>query len=396
MHRVVLATVVLATGCFADVPPRSSPATNVPATTWQPETHEVVGENFRFRLAADGVHLPESLTFDTADATHELFQTSASCGDPQLVGTRLFPFDNARAGAKPMDFDEAANVVQENVVGRAMVQLIVDYALPYRCGGTQQYSGSSTFTVYPSGRIVRNDVVRPTAQMFDGNGCSACAGAITPTFLPFLESYWLFNKDKGERIEVDNVGNDVTVVPGQPSDTVASCVKYGGPQPTHYLGLRWIGANRATTVDETGIAFTYDHFTAQTNTTISPAEQRATSVMVVGAAPATCAAVLARTQFPELVADDGRTEHPLELDDAQLFHSNVPFRDRLEIRTRTPGTAVLDGFAVGLDLGTADHLFVKRKDGTDIDHLVQKNGPQTILWVDGGLAAGDAVVIEVL
>jgi hypothetical protein len=164
--RRAIAALVFATGCLS-VPP-FQPETAVTYT----ETGAggtAAGSGFALRFAGgDGFHFPDALMIDGTDVMgHDPAQR---CFEEDEAGFRFSPTARISAnGAAPRVKNQLVPVLP----GPAVVQAKLEWATEIRCDGTRAPGGTSTFTVFPDGRIVRYDaVVDATAAPISATQCT--------------------------------------------------------------------------------------------------------------------------------------------------------------------------------------------------------------------------------
>jgi len=135
----------------------------------------VQGDGFVMKFSPTGVRLPSSLVHGDT----EVFAAS-TCPNPSRVGVSIEPFETAVGGRLPVGFDSTRNFTEVKLRGPAVAQIAVTYDVPYSCAGPQSLRGTSTFTMFPSGRIVRNDVVQAStgAMIDDAIMCTAPAAVM--------------------------------------------------------------------------------------------------------------------------------------------------------------------------------------------------------------------------
>jgi len=341
----------------------------------------VQGDGFVMKFSPTGVRLPSSLVHGDT----EVFAAS-TCPNPSRVGVSIEPFETAVGGRLPVGFDSTRNFTEVKLRGPAVAQIAVTYDVPYSCAGPQSLRGTSTFTMFPSGRIVRNDVVQAStgAMIDDAIMCTAtCDGSQRDAT---LDVFWAF-AGGGDLYEV-TAGGDVSIPKGNTATVQFACAQY----PTHTVAVDWSTATPAwRTVDTGSIVFAYDLFVS--SPAVDQALQVASSTVLVAPGAETCTDMEPKTKLLDrLVLHDG-TAHELVLDGTGIYTGTGAYDGRFEIRPPA-GMEVRDGFAVQLDLGTSDHLSVARRTGGEVKYAVQPAGAQTIIWIEDGIPDGDAIIIE--
>jgi len=156
-RRLAVTAVVVAavstTGCF-DIPP------------YQPQTSvsyiddkgggggTAKGADFSLHFAGGGFHLPDKLTIGSIDDV--LGHASEGCHDENEVGITIAPTLRINADSKAT---QVTNGLMPVLRGPAAVQVKLDWASQFACTDNSSVlpKGTSTFTVFPDGRIVRDD-----------------------------------------------------------------------------------------------------------------------------------------------------------------------------------------------------------------------------------------------
>jgi len=153
--RGALGVAVLATGCFSV--PAYDPDPLVTLT--EDTTGTTVGtSSFSLHFAGEGsFHFPDSLKLGGVEVmAHDLAQ---GCSEEDEVGVRLTP--SARVSAHG-EAQIARNTLTAVLPGPAIVQMRLEWATQFKCDSTRSPGGTSTFTVFPDGRILRHDVLADT------------------------------------------------------------------------------------------------------------------------------------------------------------------------------------------------------------------------------------------
>jgi hypothetical protein len=147
-----IAAALLAAGCFS-VPP-FQPENAVTYTETGAGGALVAGKGFELGFAGgDGFHFPDALRIDGADIMGRDPQTA--CFKESEIGVAIAPIArvSATGGAMPV-----ASRLVPALRGPAVVQAKIEWENRFTCGlTTRNGGGTSTFTVFPDGRIVRHD-----------------------------------------------------------------------------------------------------------------------------------------------------------------------------------------------------------------------------------------------
>jgi hypothetical protein len=162
---------VLATGCFS-IPPFEPP--NAVQYTEDGAGALVAGDTFSLHFAdGPGFHFPDSLKIGGAEMIGN--EPGRECFEESQIGLRIAPTRRITADNDAMHVtNQLASVLQ----GPAVVQVKLDWAIAFTCSGDRRPSGTSTFTVFPDGRIVRYDQLGDASSPdVDGAGLCACDAA---------------------------------------------------------------------------------------------------------------------------------------------------------------------------------------------------------------------------
>jgi hypothetical protein len=201
----------LATGCLSTPP-------------YQPETAvsytpagaggTVAGPGFQLQFAADtAFHFPDALLIDGVDVLgHE---SMPGCFGEDEAGVLIAPTPriSATGSAEPV-----ANRLVPALLGPAVVQIRLEWATRLSCNSARNPNGSSTFTVFPDGRIVRHDVVAdPSPAEISANEC-ACDraadgsdGFTVSTFWTLARQHFVNLVSDGERLGLPAPGEAPSV-----------------------------------------------------------------------------------------------------------------------------------------------------------------------------------------
>ncbi len=184
-----LALALAAAGCFS-VPP-FEPEGGVTYTA--AGTGAIVGgPGFALRFAdGPGFHFPDSLTIDG----DEVIGTEADpvgCFEEDGVGLRITPAlrISARGTTVPV-----TNVLTPVLSGPAVVQVKLDWSTGFAsmsCGADRDLGGTSTFTVFPDGRIVRHDEIAYDGASIASSQCGC--EQVNPGFT--VATYWALARDR--------------------------------------------------------------------------------------------------------------------------------------------------------------------------------------------------------
>ena len=369
MLRGVMVAAVLV-GC-AEVPEGPNPRT--PGIT--AEGNAFNGAGIALAFAETGIRLPESLMFDG----HEIFAANA-CPRPSLAGIAIEPFQTAYGGH---EVPGATSTLDVLMPGPAVVQVEVRYDLPYDCFGKQSLQGSSTFTMFPSGRIVRQDSVKPTTTTItDAVMCNQTCNS-APMDNATLSVHWALDGTGGERL-----------TPTGPLSTNAasipfSCTRYG----THNVGINWdvVPTVTSTKSSEINGAFVAEYTFLDKRTTVAPTTEVARSTLYVSVED-DCAELQTEMRLPQRILVD---DEDVMLDMFDIYTDTNARSGRMEIKP-VPGQPIPTGFALRTRLDTS-HLRARHSNGDEALFAVQPDGPGvTILWIDSQIPEDGSILIEAL
>jgi len=374
MQRVVVSAVaaLCATGCdlFADVSEPEHIGPKAESVAFDGET--ISGRGVALKFAPNNVRLPISLSYEGV----ELLQSSGSECE-QLAGVAIDPMETA-VGDRMATNGTLASTLTATLTGPAITQVVVTYELPYDCEGQQTLKGTSTFTMFPSGRIVRHDaMIEPaTSGIAMSSICAVRCGKAGPAT---LESFWGF-ASSGERVEVDGNGNDFTITnQSEVRSTSESCVQF----PKTHVATRWEDLDGETSADAGVIKSTHSFFVDQE--VFAPATYSITSVTYPAEPGLTCSMLLQKARTPVLEVLENDQVFAMDADPVtHIFSDHRPHHSgQFTLHSDVP---VAGDFAVALDLGDPSHVLV---DGTDnyTLQLPPKKGDPILIWFDGPVGA---------
>lgn len=203
----------------------------------------VTGPRFSLHFASGtSFHFPDSLMLDGVElmgravATHD---PDSSCDSESETGIKIAPTPRISPdGDAPVTQNQLTAVLG----GPVVVQLQLDWGTQLGCMPPAAPSGTSTFTVFPDGRIVRHDRIKDPMRPSTTGGC-VCSGAQDyGTFL--VSSFWTFAQDRfGEGL----YGlNDQGVFekfynpgPGSKSDIQYGTVCFDGTGSAYQVASTW-------------------------------------------------------------------------------------------------------------------------------------------------------------
>jgi hypothetical protein len=365
-----LVAAVAAAGCTvagcATVPPdpRDRVLLDVDDSTGRVASTSRAPVQFTMEFADRGARMPQRLVLDGVNRLAE-----GQCPNEGGIGIAVYP---AALAAAPMLGGDttASSTLTVDMAGPAVARVKVEWTMPFECNLAQREGkGTSTFTIFPNGRIVRHDITKPTAVALsvDTNPCGCSAES---NF--YLTSYWAF-------APTQNVNPDGTpFIDG----SLAGCAVYA----SHMIGVAWPDSHTRVITDNNVSAFTYEWVTD--STTLSPDERELVSAIVMskGTAAAKCGDVLADLDdFPIMI--DGSS---VSTDDSGIYVDMRSHTGRVEI---SAPRRVPSGFAVSLDVGGFGEI--TRSPPADGDwYGSQSDNGRTLFWFRDALAVGEKISIE--
>jgi hypothetical protein len=185
------AAAVFTTGCF-DLPPYKPPTSVDYIDDKSGGGGTAKGPDFSLHFAGGGFHFPDKLTIGSVDDV--LGHASQGCHDESEAGIQIAPTLRISADSNAT---QATNALMPVLRGPAAVQVKLDWASQFACRDNTSVvpKGTSTFTVFPDGRIVRDDRLEdpnpPDAQAPTAGVC-ACDPAEMNINGFTVSSYWAF------------------------------------------------------------------------------------------------------------------------------------------------------------------------------------------------------------
>jgi hypothetical protein len=335
------------------------------------ENRQIYFETWEMDFAQTGLGLPISLGRDNGGPN--LLKLRDPCR-ASLVGVGLSPAAMA-SGEPPGGINTEFKVV---FGGPAVVRVQTSFELPYSCAqsGMQTLSGTSTFTFFPNGRVVRTDenLIATRQALPDSTRCTA---ACSPGDAFHFTSFWGFVKEANI---VDDQGVKGTVL-DKPACVIAEGLT---------IGIKYTGNNTAAAIVDEGAIVKQELTPQMTSWPGDLAAQRAQSQLVLrnGIEPTDCGKVLAALYDPAVMIDG----EVAPIEDGIYLATQTPHRGRTQITT---ATALPDGFALLIDLGGATHARVKFNGQVTSYYIAQLDGPQPLFFLPP-ITSSDTLTIEPL
>ncbi len=245
--KVAALTLVLA-GCFSkpgppgmalDAPPIDAcvPSVSAPGLTSTTSLTPTVmwpdGMQLQFGDVTTNIPMP---TFLSLSGMNVLAQPqTAQCGTEDRVGVAVFPsFAVSNASQASL---YTLNSLDRNVVGPAYSEYTVHWGRTFVCDGiSSAASGNTIFSLFPDGRIVRNDTVTMDAATLH-DSCDCTPGTTATGFL--VTAYLAVQRD--QFMAYSWSGATETTVPGPMADLndeQGACVVEPGTNPGR-LAIAW-------------------------------------------------------------------------------------------------------------------------------------------------------------
>jgi hypothetical protein len=320
----------------------NQPATGVTATTVGSNV-VVTGTFFELRFGARGAHYPDSLKIGAGANVLALSQTC----EESAMGIQVHP-------AFVIDSENGSGPPPEIIHSGAVVQVRLAWTNDWSCAaGMNTATGSSIFTVYPDGRIVRHDDVRFTGTTMVGTTDCACNLPANNTTHFTLRSYTTLREDAFPRTPPPAGGD------GSPVELVGTSTQVCSSAQQHSIlyGFEneWARLRQIPQAPNGfAHALSYDMFIPFT---IQNDGDYTTSTMLMSPDPGACTALTKRmldlrTRPTISVAEVGVPSAPVTLTISEqhgMFELAPAMfvRDRSELRSATT-VPVPGGFVVSL------------------------------------------------
>lgn len=358
--------VVLAVGAgCASVPPDPGEQRllEVDAATGRVSTTSRAPMQYTVEFGDHGVRMPQGIFIDGVNRV-----ANGSCPTEAGVGVSVYPAFVAAAPAN--GGDDATGGLTVEWAGPVIARVVVTWNVAYTCVGAQQARGTSTFTMFPNGRIVRHDVATPSSTMLPSS-MTDCGCSSDTAF--FFTSFWTFN---GANQSVTSQGT--AWMDGETS----GCAVY----PNHTIGIAWPDTDTRLTNPGGVSAFVHDW--ANSAPTLPATERELVSAIMLSeqTTAANCDDVLADlADFPIMVAGS-----MVVTDDSGIYVDTRHHAGRVEI---SAPRRIPRGFAISLDVGGfAEVSRTPQLPGSW--YATQRDGGRTVLWFRDGLGVGETIAID--
>lgn len=372
--RAAAALVVVLAGCFSKpgfsgsgsgsddasgqctaLPPNPTPGLIAVAATREVTWPQ--GFRLRFGQSAMSLPMPELLTLGGGD----ILGSSTECSFEDKLGVAVYPVFMGSAGSISSGFSSASFTVR--VAGPAFQQYRVMWSRGTFCG-QGQLTGESVFSLFPDGRIVRNDSISPPTGTTSASNCVNCAGAVGGTFV--ATSYLALDLAQFHDLQLTTgtredplPGNDSTAAEGGCAVTVNASGRialrwdrYEGSGPQFATRVRSIQSKLVLVADlARGLVLTQ-----------TPLRVRTT--MVLDANDATCSTLNERTLRVASAMPISFGGTAVSLDPSEVYAATAEVAGPFVVRTNTD---VPGGFVISFP--SAGHTAI----ATDRD-------PSRVIW----------------
>lgn len=351
----------------AEIPTRATPAAPALVVTTDSSGTHVRSDAFELGFPAAGVKLPDHL-YNAARV--DLLGRDPACASQSLIGVSATPAITVDGGSIA-----TASDLQIVNAGPAIVKAHVTYASAYSCPDATAVSGSADFTIFPSGRIVREDLaVQATARPLS---LSANCGCATSQQNFSFATFWTFAGIGASQVSTDGSA----VAPG----ATQACTMYSD----HGIAVSFAGGSGTSAAFQLGATSAHILYWLEDAASLSTQARSMTSAINLGAPGESCARIM--QPLYDSPIDIGGTAY------AATDHDGI-YRDTV-VRTgafaiKTP-TTIAPGWAVSVDLGGAEHATIGRTPdlGTTVAVSQRELGTRYLVFFPDGLDAGETIVI---
>lgn len=326
-----------------------------------------------------------------------------SCNFEDRVGVAVYPVYNI--GPEPSNGTHLLDLVS---VGPAFTRLrtVWTYQLPAACGSTARGTGNTEWSIFPDGKIVRNDTVVPSelSSLTAGTlGCN-CSGAGAVTAFA-VTSYTTLEATALSAVTLAGEAEQSSVPPNTATNVAGACARGsdGGR-----LAVWWDrvdnmdpkmpptrirhAMNPATSHDI--VAFVYDFVTSGSMTSQIPAgtSYGIRTHMLLTREPVPCTTLLSTVQAFSVISPmtiapvTGGAAQPVSYNQQGVFDDVRPFTGPVTVSgTLPPGFAVslrFPGFtAVSTDRTAERVIWQRQMDGSFVVFFRDGLSPQSTITV---------------
>ena len=333
--------------------------------------------DFSLIFSSTGAKLPVHLI---ANGVEYLATSFTACAGDSGIGFTLAPALTVSGGSPAVS--STLTVIDP---GPGVAKVRVAFDSTYNCPDATAMSGTTDFTIFPSGRIVREDSVAPTTQVLAPSAACGCASAAEPfTF----SSAWTFDGVGATQVQED--GSPVS------PDVLLACTMYGATHPG--LGVAFANISGSHTRFHTGDTATHAVDFAANATSLATDAKPMTSAIQIGAGMETCGQLLVPLfDVPLQIGTETycTTDHDGVYRDVNGGAHTAGFDLTPTSCNNMPVKPIPPGFAVSVDLGGADHATIVRTPDLGVAVGVPQHEADThyLIFFPDGLALGEKITI---
>jgi hypothetical protein len=353
----------------------------------------VIGPGYEMRFHGGGaqeLHFPDSLVISQDGARIEtLHVEEPTCGLERQVGLALFP---ALVATSDTDATVLDSEIITNDDGPFVAQINTSFRVQYECPSTQEFTGKSTFTFFPNGRIVRHDfdvqaIANGSLTSTPGTGIPCgCDAAFDASF--FFTSFWAFDPT-GRNVDSSNA--DIT---NPDVDQMGACTIYD----THAIGVQYAPVTSRVGPNSNADAHVHD---MQTGLMVDSSEEEIFSaIQIVGGDElpnSQCTQILQGLSAPSIQAGEAPIATPNQ--DGIYDDPLQPRSDGEPFDITVIGDSIVPpGWAFATDVGT-DIVKITRDPPTEnstepVAHIQRLDENHFIFVFTDSLGPGVTITIE--
>jgi hypothetical protein len=323
----------------------------------------------RMDLGTLTLRLPTSLVVNGED----VLKPREACRE-SLIGVQLYPAAATAVGDAAIGMTTAFDV---DLHGSAVFRMTSSYSVPYSCtqSGMQMLTGSTTYTFFPSGRVIRrdHDLVATTTPLPDSTRCTSACSPGDPFH---FTSFWAFRTAE----VVDAKGASGTVL------NAPACVIANGAT----IAIKYSGTSTQAGNFNEGTIVSQDlaPSTQAWPGDLAPLQAESQILIQPGTDPLGCKAVL-----------DGLSDPPLEINGESIAADQGIYMATQKaytgVTTIRASAGQPFGFALMIDLGGADHARVTFDGNVSDYYSVQVEGKYAVFYFPT-MSTTDVLTIEPL
>ena len=225
------------------------------------------GPGYALRFPARGFHYPDQLRI----GTHDVLGTSSACNEEDRAGITAYPLPRFSSDSTASGETATATIL---LAGPVVAKVAVSWSWHAAAAcATGTFTGSSTFTLFPDGRLVRSDqLTTPAVAAYTPCDCGSAAQAF------FVTAYMAFDPS--------------LTIKNQSGSTVAPGTAYGTDLPALVcasgsdwaIGVAQAGHSRGRIVTGGAVALTEDFGTLGTSSLTAGTQSVVTAYQIGSAA----------------------------------------------------------------------------------------------------------------